>query len=912
MTELTFHIEKNLSISSQNLVISIRSTNNISSGKPNLNSFGQLLSNQIKKIANQNELSLINSLLNEEINYQKRLKPNSLTPPHQEHIVHIPYTQSLTYLKQLAGTRKLYFNDKQLIVDFFSPIEFYYLIEVASNQKVNVSGRIKLRNEDFDIRDTDFICGGTQGWFIKGFMLRVIQTDISWKELKQAYSPDFELSLEEIKEMQLDQEHHESGTFPKIIFSGNSLETINVQKDPLPLLVLKDRMGAFADLWMDYGEGKQVAFHEIVKDVKGTKRSQTAEQAWEKDLLETDFIRKLSDSSFYYCPLDKVAKSLSFLLELGWKVVDAKGNQVLHQTSTQFSLKSMQDSLLIQGKIKYEQFEANINEVIGSFNRRENFVQLGIGTVGLLPSWEQTGLSGVVEEGELVTEGIKLPRNRIGTLTDFFAKEPHATLDPSVLELREELKSINGLSSVSLGPGFKGELRPYQQEGVQWLAFLHRYHFHGILADDMGLGKTVQVLAFLSQLENRTPILIVLPTSLLFNWLREIERFLPHKKVYLHHGALRNANQLKDHDIILTSYTTLRVDLSFFSPMTFDCLILDEAQAIKNAHTQSAQAIFSLKARFRLSLTGTPIENSLNELWSHFHFLIPELLGTEQDFTSQIQAAQSDPRYLQRIRKKIRPFILRRKKEDVAKDLPECIEQTVWVEMGPAQKKLYEDFLAGFKGNLFKKVEVEGLSKHRMEVFEAILRLRQICCHPLLVSSQLTEQTEYDSCKLEALMQDLETVIAEGRKALVYSQFTGMLALLSKAVRAKGWNYAYLDGSTKDREKVVTEFQQNPEIPLFLISLKAGGVGLNLTAADYVFLYDPWWNEAIEQQAISRAHRIGRRDVVVAKRYIAIESIEEKIMKLKASKRSLVDDILEGDERGSMNLTEDDFQFLFS
>jgi SNF2 family DNA or RNA helicase len=463
------------------------------------------------------------------------------------------------------------------------------------------------------------------------------------------------------------------------------------------------------------------------------------------------------------------------------------------------------------------------------------------------------------------------------------------------------------------GSQFIGELRPYQQEGVNWLSFLYEYGFHGILADDMGLGKTVQVLAFLSQLQLSQPILIVLPTSLIFNWKKEIERFLPGQPVMVHHGSLRpKAFDLRSSGtFILTSYTTLRIDLPLFLSIEYQGVILDEAQVIKNAQTQTAQAVCRLNSQFRLSITGTPVENHLSELWSHFHFLIPELLGEHKEFEAELTAGVADSRYLKKIKRKIKPFILRRRKEEVAKDLPEKIEQIVWVEMAASQRQVYDEFLAGIRGNLLKKVETDGISRHRMEVLEAILRLRQICCHPLLVSAHLAENQAIASSKLDILLQDLETILDEGRKVLVYSQFTSMLALIGKELKNRGWNFAYLDGSTMNREKVVNQFQEDPQVPIFLISLKAGGIGLNLTAADYVLLFDPWWNEAVENQAINRAHRIGRQDTVFAKRYLAQETIEEKIMILKEHKRLLIEDILD-DETGNSCLTEQDLTFLLS
>lgn len=494
-----------------------------------------------------------------------------------------------------------------------------------------------------------------------------------------------------------------------------------------------------------------------------------------------------------------------------------------------------------------------------------------------------------------------MPKSRLGALS-----EMKIQMDASLSGLRERLVTFTSVDETLPGRGFQGELRPYQQEGVSWLAFLYEFGLHGILADDMGLGKTVQVLAFLSQLETEQPILIVMPTSLIFSWKREIERFLPEAAVIVHHGPERprEVAALQRSGIILTTYTTLRLDSDLLAQVNCEVLVLDEAQAIKNSRTQTFQAACKLHARLRLSLTGTPLENHLGELWAHFHFLIPDLFGDEKEFASELQAAEVDLRHLNRIKKKIRPFLLRRKKAEVARDLPEKIEQVVWVEMAESQRRIYEQFLSGVR----KKVQAEGMGKSRMEVLEALLRLRQICCHPLLLSGQLEEEV-FESAKMEALLQDLEQVVEEGRKALVYSQFTSLLSLVGKQLRERNIPYAYLDGSTTNREEIVNRFQEDAALPLFLISLKAGGVGLNLTSADYVFLYDPWWNEAAENQAIDRAHRIGRKETVIAKRYVTVESVEEKMMKLKEHKRSLGDHLLDEDA-GNASLTADDLLFL--
>lgn len=805
--------------------------------------------------------------------------------------IQVPFRQSF---KKIVEIGKLYFQGKQLIIDAYGRATFHWRIEPAANGQLCLSARLKINGKEIGAEQCDFVCLGSPAWFIKGISLCAVEIDIpeSFKSVLKEPRCFSGSDLQELLEKHL----------PSIEFLQNSKELLQQSCDPVPVLILKDRTGAFADLWMDYGNGKRVSFN----DVAPSKRKKAVEAAWEKDLLETDFIRKFSGTSHYYCPMDRVAKSLSFLLEVGWNIEDWKGNRVVQQKDAKLSMHSRGKSIHVQGKIHYDRYEADIADVVGAFNRRDRFVQLGSGVVGLLPQkWEQTGLNGI-EEAEIVGKDLEVSRSHFGSMEALW-NSPSVEVDPDLALLRDSLKSFTGIQTVHPGDLFKGELRPYQQEGLNWLAFLHQFGFHGILADDMGLGKTVQVLAFLSTLKREALHLIVLPTSLIFNWKREIERFLPDYPLYVHHGSERQeSGRWPVSGIILTSYSTLRMNLSEFKNQMFECIIVDEAQAIKNPQTQLFQAVCGLKGNFRLSITGTPIENSLSEVWAHFHFLMPDLLGSKTEFEGAVQAVESDPRHLQRIKMKLRPFILRRTK-DVVK-LPERIDQVVWVEMEPSQRKVYEDFLAGVRGNLFKKVEVDGMAKHRMEVLEAILRLRQICCHPLLVAQA---ETAMESAKLNLLLEDLWTVVAEKRKAIVYSQFTSMLGLIAKEISNKGYRHVKLDGSTVDRESVVNQFQKEEDIPLFLISLKAGGVGLNLTAADYVFLYDPWWNEAVEEQAINRAHRIGRHDTVVAKRYVVAESIEEKMMKLKAAKRVLVDSLMDN-ELASAKLTEEDFRFLLS
>jgi superfamily II DNA or RNA helicase len=802
----------------------------------------------------------------------------------------------------LAASGKLFFNQKPIVCDFFSKNEFYFQVD-ESDGKVIISGHLKSGSADFEMKDCDFVCAGPPHFFIKGISLKFISSDVTWLDIKKAIGG--ELTPDDLVE------EPDNPDAPKIIYTKpEAKQSTTAKHDPLPELVLKDRTGAFADLWMNYGHDQKVSFHELGKTP--FQRDPESEAAWEKDLLETGYQKKWVSTSHYYCPMDKIGKSLAFLLELGWKIHDWQGNTLAQAGKIDLEMQHQAHAIRVKGKIKFNHYDADLTQVAGAFNKKEKFLKLGQGTVGLLPDqWADAGMQSLLEEGEIEGTSLKIHSTKMGALADLWGNRD-VKVDDTLTNLQERLQNFKGITTTNPGIQFKGELRPYQQEGVNWLSFLFEYGFHGILADDMGLGKTVQVLAFLSQLQLLQPVLIVLPTSLIFNWKKEIERFLPGQTVLVHHGSQRSrVFDVRPGMLILTSYTTLRIDLPLFLSMDFQCVILDEAQVIKNAQTQTAQAVCRLNAQFRLSITGTPVENHLSELWSHFHFLIPELLGEHKEFDAELNAGVADSRFLKKIKKKIKPFILRRKKEDVAKDLPEKIEQTVWVEMAAPQRQVYDEFLAGIRGNLLKKVEIDGISHHRMEVLEAILRLRQICCHPLLVSAHLDENQTATSSKLDILLQDLETILDEGRKVLVYSQFTSMLALIGKELRSKGWNFTYLDGSTTNRERVVNQFQEDPQVPIFLISLKAGGIGLNLTAADYVLLFDPWWNEAVENQAINRAHRIGRKDTVFAKRYLAQESIEEKIMILKEHKRLLIEDILD-DETGNSCLTEQDLNFLLS
>jgi len=438
----------------------------------------------------------------------------------------------------------------------------------------------------------------------------------------------------------------------------------------------------------------------------------------------------------------------------------------------------------------------------------------------------------------------------------------------------------------------------------------------------MGLGKTVQVLALLEsrrtqrdsaasrgQATGHHPSLVVVPRSLVFNWRKEAERFAPSLRVLDHTrpGRARDAAAFEDEDVVLTTYGTLRRDVLLLKEARFDYLILDEAQAIKNAHTDSAKAARLLQADHRLALSGTPVENHIGELWSLFEFLNPGMLGRASVLDPGGDGLdEASRRFLARA---LRPFILRRTKEQVAKDLPAKTEQTLYCEMDPAQRRLCDELRDHYRASLLHRVAREGLEKSKIQVLEALLRLRQAACHPGLLDH---ERLSEPSAKLDVLLPRLQEVVAEGHKALVFSQFTSFLAIVRERIEAAGLAYAYLDGQTREREERVRRFQEDPACRVFLVSLKAGGLGLNLTAAQYVFLLDPWWNPAVEAQAVDRTHRIGQTRQVFAYRLVVRDSIEEKVLSLQESKRALADAIIGADNSLIRDLGHEDLELLLS
>ncbi|MBD9399338.1 DEAD/DEAH box helicase [Pseudomonas sp. PDM11] len=491
------------------------------------------------------------------------------------------------------------------------------------------------------------------------------------------------------------------------------------------------------------------------------------------------------------------------------------------------------------------------------------------------------------------------------------------------IELREFARRLQHTTQqeVSAPADLAAQLRPYQLQGLGWMQALGELEVGGVLADDMGLGKTLQTLAHILLEKQygrlKQPALIIMPTSLIPNWQDEAARFAPTLKVLALHGAKRRSQfkLIGEHDVVLTTYALLPRDLKALTAQRFHLLILDEAQSIKNPRSKAALAAGQINAHQRLCLSGTPLENNLGELWSLFNFLMPGWLGDAKRFTrdyrTPIEKHGSEQR-LAHLRGRIKPFVLRRKKEQVARELPPKTEIIQWVELTPAQRDRYEILRLAMDRKVREEITRQGLARSQIVILEALLRLRQVCCDLRLLDEAPAELTSSDSGKLSSLLDMLEALIGEGRRVLLFSQFTSMLALIESELQARGIGYAKLTGSTRDRRTPVEQFQAG-QFPVFLISLKAGGAGLNLTAADTVIHFDPWWNPAAEAQASDRAYRIGQDKPVFVYKLIARGSVEEKIQQLQQAKASLAHGLLEeGGSQSSWQLSEDDLQALFA
>ncbi|MCA9187577.1 MAG: DEAD/DEAH box helicase [Planctomycetales bacterium] len=700
---------------------------------------------------------------------------------------------------------------------------------------------------------------------------------------------------------------------------------------------------------------QQAAFQRVVADRDHRcfyQRDFASERNWEQSLHDLGVPEAESyESSKWVIPVGRFPELAQRLILAGWDV-EAEGGLIRQSGQIRITVQSGMDWFDMEAECDFEGQVVKLPTLLAALKRGDRFVKLGDGTQGMLPTEWLAKFAGLTEFGDTEGDAVRF-RPSQAMLLDALLAAQQATVqfDERFGKIINDLKKFTGIRPVTPPKSFSGELRQYQEQGLGWLSFLQRFSLGGCLADDMGLGKTVQVLALLESRrsrrlkkgETRRPSLVVVPRSLVFNWLEEAHKFAPKLRMmdYTGTGRQQRLSEIHNYDCLVTTYASMRLDIERLRDFEFDYVILDEAQAIKNSGSLAAKASRLLQANHRLAMTGTPVENHLGELWSIFEFLNPGMLGTSTVFQKaaketlgphidpfdavsplnnsastalaiegNVGAEPAGPTSgLKFIAEAVKPFILRRTKAQVLTELPEKYEQTLVCEMSPGQRRLYNELRDYYRAALAKKIEADGLMKSKMHVLEALLRLRQAACHPALLNAK---KKNVPSAKLDTLLEHVTEIIDGGHKALVFSQFTSLLTIVRRELDRRKIVYEYSDGQTKDRQRCVERFQTSSKVKLFLISLKAGGHGLNLTAADYVYILDPWWNPAVEAQAVDRAHRWGQTNRVFAYRLICKDTVEEKIVELQQRKRELADAIITADSSFLQELTADDLQRLLS
>ena len=655
-------------------------------------------------------------------------------------------------------------------------------------------------------------------------------------------------------------------------------------------------------------------------------RNESAEARFTSLVMQQhpDFEDQMDGYQYFYLHRDKFLDNNWFLeafetwrnegiIILGFN--ELKNNKLNpHRAKINIQITSGLDWFNAKLKVGFGPKEASLKQLHRAIRNKSKFVQLDDGSMGILPEEWMEKIAAYFRAGEIDEELLKIPKINFSEVTSLFEKEILSK------EIQEELTSystkfskVKDIPETAVPAELNAELRDYQHDGLNWLNFLDSFNFGGCLADDMGLGKTIQIIAFiLSQREKRghTTNLIVVPTSLIFNWQEEISRFAPSIKVLLHYGADRpkTTAHMPDYEVVLTTYGMLLSDIQFLKKLNFNYVFLDESQVIKNPNSERYKAARLLQSRNRIVLTGTPVENSTFDLYSQLSFACPGLLGSKQYF-KDIYAIPIDKfEYSKRaieLQQKIKPFILRRTKKQVAKELPQKTETVIYCEMNTEQRKIYDAYEKELR-EFIAANDDDDLNKNSMHVLTGLTRLRQICNSPVLMKEGYSGE---NAVKIEILMEQILGK-SKDHKILVFSQFVGMLDLIKAELEHNSIQFEYLTGQTKDRGEKVAHFQNNEDIRVFLISLKAGGVGLNLTQADYIYLVDPWWNPAAENQAIDRSYRIGQTKNVIAVRMICSNTVEEKILTLQKKKKELAQNLLTTDGKKLQGLSKQDLMDL--
>ena len=822
---------------------------------------------------------------------------------------------------------------KKINIETENPRLFFKVVEESHfyvlQAYVEVAGKKKKIKRNQHINDVYFFKMDTTYYLYKSFYegqtfvyfnqnpeLRIPKNDFTnyYQEFIRPLSERFEVIIKHQKRKKKTVDHSE---FKKQVYLTEIEDTVIIK----PIIEYANKQ--IEVLSLQTIEEKE---NDILFTVK-------REKDFEDDFIETiqslhpNF--KTQDETFFHIETENFLKDTWFLdafETLNKNKIEVFGFEKLskikynmHKPSISVNVSSGIDWFDVKMEVSFGDQEVSLKDIKKSILNKDNYIQLKDGTVGILPQEWIDKYSVAFKNGDVKKNSINVSKYQLSVIDSLYDNlDVNSEIAINHKKIKERLTTFKEIENVKKPRGLKATLRDYQKEGLNWLNFLDEYNFGGCLADDMGLGKTLQIITFLKHLkETKKPknaTLIVLPTSLIFNWQEEVNKFAPSLKYLVHTGTKRGTNisNFKNYDIVFTTYGIAMRDINILKDYTFNYCILDESQAIKNPNSQRFKSAKLLNSNNKLVLTGTPIENNTFDLYAQMSFVNPGLLNTMANFKKEYATpidknkdidAANDLRHL------INPFLLRRTKEQVAKELPPKTEQVLYCTMEKEQQNIYDAYKNKYKDYLLNKVDEDGLGKSKMYVLEGLTKLRQICDSPLLLNDN--EKYASESVKIKELLKHVVEKTGK-HKILIFSQFVKMLDLVKAAFNKENIEYEYLDGKTKDRQAKVDNFQNNENVRVFLISLKAGGTGLNLTAADYVYLMDPWWNPAVEAQAIDRCYRIGQTKKVMAYKMICKGTIEEKIMKYQEGKKQLSADIIQTDESFVKALSKESIADLFN
>lgn len=851
----------------------------------------------------------------------------------------------------------------QNIAKQFEDYDYVYYVDKKDNVQTRHLKEIKLSTDSFY---TKIWVAPIEGGVKMKVSFSILEEEVTYEEIelinpalilykKQIYTAAnlkelsalalFEASSEKIINEQEWPEYLEKELLPltsdtKIEFS-NDLVHYEDQEEPELRLYLREtnkmlafkpvfayRQGTIEKEWLNYSQ--------ISSAVNGKMNIQKRDEAAEQTFLT--FLRHTHEgmqesrktASFMLNAKDALKGNwyFQFLDQLAAMKVTILGHDELkdlrisaHKPVTKIQVSSGIDWFDTTVDILFGEEQVKLNDIRKALLRQENHIKLKDGTIGLLPEEWMNKYSMMFKLGTIQNNRvIRVNSFHFSAIENFKDEIEDLQILDDLEAKRERLHSFDfeNPQHVTIPENVHANLRPYQEAGFQWMNFLKETGWGGILADDMGLGKTLQTLTFLQHCLNEEPesvFMMACPTTLIYNWESELKKYTPDMKYIIHHGPQRAKDraELEATDLIITTYGTLRSDVKMLSKIQFSYIVLDESQAIKNPLSQVAKASLELQSSNRICLSGTPVQNNTFDLYSQMNFLNPGMLGSMEffrnEFANPIDKNQ-EKSAKDNLSKIINPFLLRRTKEQVAPDLPEKTEMIYFCEMGAKQRKIYDQYRNSFRTKILEEIDHNGMDKARFSVLTGLMKLRQICDSPAILNSD--ESYENHSVKINELVKSL-TENTGNHKSLVFSQFLGMLGLIRDELEELGIPYVYFDGSTSstEREAAIQKFQNDESCRVFLISLKAGGVGLNLTAADYVYIVDPWWNPAVEQQAIDRTHRIGQTKNIFAYRMICKNTIEEKILVLQDRKKALVKDLITNDENAFLKkLTKEDIEFI--